>query len=185
MLSERESELSCFCLVATILFRWKTGQDSVRASIHFLTKVFVWLRACMTAQILVAVLTLSCASCKVKCINSYIWCNDCTAVLVASSMLKACPAACIVFHSCFTLLHCHGSHKVSFTYTKGHRMLTNQNPSKINCCQWVQNNEMLGDLFPSRSLFHSPSGLVWQGHMDYTGTPGQIYTFKAVTSQTF
>lgn len=108
--------------------------------LHCLTKIFVWLRACMTAQILVAVLTLSCASRKVKCINYYIWCNDRTAVLVASSMLKACPAARIVFHSRFTLLHCHASHKVSFAYTKGHRMLTNQNPSKINCCpgaeQW-------------------------------------------------
>ena len=65
----RESELSHFCLMATVCLAKKTGQDSVWACLHYFTEVFVWSRACMTAQILVTVLTLSCATCRVKAVH--------------------------------------------------------------------------------------------------------------------
>jgi len=41
ILPYRESELSCFCLMATVCLAEKTGQDSARASLHCLAKVFV------------------------------------------------------------------------------------------------------------------------------------------------
>lgn len=41
ILPYRETELSCFCLMATLCLAQKTGQDSARASLCCLTKVFV------------------------------------------------------------------------------------------------------------------------------------------------